>query len=173
MFAFPNSWIDGKKRVRVDRIFRLVSPLSVPPNPNRVFTQTSSCLHFRSQHSPLSCCTTYLAAPTPLLPTTSSLRAFPLFLPSLMPTILLPRNRRLLDSDQVHSKAARLSHHRRTIKLLFLNITCFSRTNQIVLIGLHLMFICSFVFCWRTSLLYTKPRIVDYDLKEQYRVHPT
>ena len=34
------------------------------------------------------------------------------------------------------------------------------------------MFVCTFVLCWRTSLLYPKPYIIDYDLKEQHNVHP-
>ena len=90
---------------------------------------TNSCLQLRSQHSSLFCCTTYLAAPTPLLPTTSSLLASPLFLPSLLPTMLLPRDRpRLFDSDHVQSEATR--HHIRTIKALFLNITYLFLTNQ-------------------------------------------
>ena len=121
MFAFPKSWIDGQKSFRIDLIFGLVASLS---KPNQAFTQTNSCLQLRSQHSSLFCCTTYFAAPTPLLPTTSSLLASPLFLPSL-----LPRDRPLLDSDHVQSEATRLSHHIRTIKVLFLNITCFL-TNQ-------------------------------------------
>ena len=34
------------------------------------------------------------------------------------------------------------------------------------------MFVCTFVLCWRTSPVYLKPYIIDYDLKEQHNVHP-
>ena len=117
MSAFPNSWIDGQKSFSIiDLIFCLVASLSKP----KPSVRTNSCLQLRSQHSSLFCCTTYVAAPTPLLLTISSLLASPLFLPSLLPTMLLTRDRPLLESDHVQSEATRLSHHIRTILQYYL-----------------------------------------------------